>query len=101
MKELKTDQEPRNRGRSKLEMTRKACASPSSIVPANHLQGAIRRVHAYGDWVSSTLAWQISTYASFTVEVEGHTEAGQKPECGLWRLGSLVGTRHRLTPQAD
>src|SRR5687767_7472962 len=29
----------------------------------------------YGDWVMSTLAWQISLYSSFNVELEGHTES--------------------------
>jgi chemotaxis protein MotB len=29
----------------------------------------------YGSWVFSTLAWEISRYTTFHVEVEGHTEA--------------------------
>jgi chemotaxis protein MotB len=39
----------------------------------------------------STLAWQISLYASFTVEVEGHTESGLQPvraEYGDWEISS-------------
>lgn len=45
----------------------------------------------YGDWVMSTLAWQISLYASFTVELEGHTESGHKPvreDYGDWEISS-------------
>ena len=45
----------------------------------------------YGDWVMSTLAWQISLYSSFTVELEGHTESGQKPirtDYGDWEISS-------------
>jgi chemotaxis protein MotB len=45
----------------------------------------------YGDWVMSTLAWQISLYASFTVELEGHTETGRKPiraDYGDWEISS-------------
>lgn len=45
----------------------------------------------YGDWVMSTLAWQISLYASFTVELEGHTESGRKPlraDYGDWEISS-------------
>ena len=45
----------------------------------------------YGDWVMSTLAWQISLYASFTVEVEGHTESGRQPvrlDYGDWEISS-------------
>jgi chemotaxis protein MotB len=46
---------------------------------------------AYGDWVMSTLAWQISLYTSFTVELEGHTESGQAPiraDYGDWEISS-------------
>lgn len=32
----------------------------------------------YGSWVVSTLAWEIARYTTFTVEIEGHTEAGRK-----------------------
>ena len=45
----------------------------------------------YGDWVFSTLAWQISRYAQFSVELEGHTESGTIPvraEYGEWELSS-------------
>jgi chemotaxis protein MotB len=31
---------------------------------------------SYGSWVFSTLAWEISRYSSFKLELEGHTEAG-------------------------
>lgn len=29
----------------------------------------------YGDWVFSTLAWEISRYKTFRIELDGHTEA--------------------------
>ena len=29
----------------------------------------------YGDWVFSTLAWEISRYTTFRIELDGHTEA--------------------------
>lgn len=32
----------------------------------------------YGKWVFSTLAWDISRYTSFQIELEGHTEAGHQ-----------------------
>ena len=35
----------------------------------------------YGDWVFSTLAWEISRYTTFAVELEGHTESGH-PQIG-------------------
>jgi chemotaxis protein MotB len=31
---------------------------------------------SYGAWVFSTLAWEISRYQTFRIELEGHTEAG-------------------------
>src|SRR2546422_10780408 len=45
----------------------------------------------YGDWVMSTLAWQISLYASFSVELNGHTEAGHpqvRSDYGDWEISS-------------
>jgi chemotaxis protein MotB len=33
----------------------------------------------YGSWVVSTLAWQISRYENFSLEIEGHTEQGFLP----------------------
>lgn len=45
----------------------------------------------YGDWVMSTLAWQISLFSTFNVELEGHTEAGLKPirvDYGDWEISA-------------
>lgn len=45
----------------------------------------------YGDWVFSTLAWEISRYTSLTVELEGHTESGQppiRPDYGDWEIST-------------
>ena len=45
----------------------------------------------YGDWVMSTLAWQISLFSSFNVELEGHTEGGRKPiraDYGDWEISA-------------
>jgi chemotaxis protein MotB len=45
----------------------------------------------YGSWVLSTLAWQISRYNSFTLELEGHTERGFQPvkfNYGSWELSA-------------
>lgn len=46
---------------------------------------------AYGDWVFSTLAWEISRYHSFAVELEGHTERGRtplRPDYDDWEMSS-------------
>jgi chemotaxis protein MotB len=45
----------------------------------------------YGEWVVSTLAWPISHYTNFFVEVEGHTEKGHPPireSYGDWELST-------------
>lgn len=44
----------------------------------------------YGTWVLTTLAWQISRYGNFLIEVEGHTEKGRTVNEKLddWELTS-------------
>jgi len=45
----------------------------------------------YGNWVVSTLAWEVARYSTFNIEVEGHTDAGQKPlkeDYGEWELSA-------------
>ncbi|MGA2747709.1 MAG: flagellar motor protein MotB [Verrucomicrobiota bacterium] len=45
----------------------------------------------YGDWVFSTLAWEIARYHGFTVELEGHTESGNppiRPDYGDWEISA-------------
>ena len=49
------------------------------------------RFTPYGDWVFSTLAWEISRYHGFTVELAGHTETGNlpiRPDYGDWEISS-------------
>lgn len=45
----------------------------------------------YGNWVVSTLAWEIARYTTFNVEVNGHTEEGRKvmkEDYGDWELSA-------------
>jgi len=45
----------------------------------------------YGSWVFSTLAWEISRYKSFSIELEGHTETTAEPDHaqrGKWELSA-------------
>lgn len=48
----------------------------------------------YGGWVFSTLAWEISRYRSFKIELEGHTESKTPPpeqtaeKRGKWELST-------------
>jgi len=47
------------------------------------------RFTPYGDWVFSTLAWEISRNHGFTIELSGHTESGNAPvsaEYGDWEI---------------
>jgi chemotaxis protein MotB len=45
----------------------------------------------YGDWVFATLAWEISRYHGFTIELSGHTESGNqpiRPDYGDWEIST-------------
>ncbi|MSU62205.1 MAG: flagellar motor protein MotB [Pedosphaera sp.] len=45
----------------------------------------------YGEWVFTTLAWEVARYKGFTIELEGHTEAGHPPpreEYDNWELSA-------------
>jgi chemotaxis protein MotB len=49
------------------------------------------KMTTYGDWVFSTLAWEISRYTSLGIELEGHTERGHRPpglDYGSWELSA-------------
>ncbi|HWD21205.1 MAG TPA: flagellar motor protein MotB [Verrucomicrobiae bacterium] len=49
------------------------------------------RLTPYGDWVFSTLAWEIARYTNFCIELEGHTEKGHPaitPVYGDWELSA-------------
>jgi chemotaxis protein MotB len=55
----------------------------------------------YGSWVFQTMAWVVARYQSFTVELEGHTEAGTKslrPDYSQWELSTdrANATRRKL-----
>jgi chemotaxis protein MotB len=46
---------------------------------------------SYGAWVFSTLAWEISRYQTFKIELEGHTEASPttgREARGKWELSA-------------
>jgi chemotaxis protein MotB len=49
------------------------------------------RFTSYGDWVFSTLAWEISRYHGFAIELSGHTESGNppiRPDYGDWEIST-------------
>lgn len=46
---------------------------------------------SYGRWIFSTLAWEVSRYSVFKIELAGHTEKGHKPpgqDYGNWELSA-------------
>ena len=43
----------------------------------------------YGGWVFSTLAWEISRYKSFKIELEGHTASGNEEGKDGWSAWEL------------
>ena len=55
----------------------------------------------YGAWVFSTLAWEISRYSTFKIELEGHTESGSDSsgDHGKWELSTerANAARRKLT----
>ena len=51
--------------------------------------GESAKLTEYGEWVFSTLAWEIARYKNFGLEVEGHTRRGQtlkRPGYDNWEL---------------
>ncbi|HXI50106.1 MAG TPA: flagellar motor protein MotB [Candidatus Saccharimonadales bacterium] len=92
VKALQKDEDPPDQQTTKLELTPeglKISVFDRSRRPIFKNQSS--EFTPYGDWVMSTLAWQISLYASFSVELEGHTESGHaapRPEYGDWEISS-------------
>ena len=92
IKVLDKQDEPEDQKTMKLELTAdglKISIFDRSRRPIFKRQSA--EFTAYGDWVMSTLAWQISLYASFSVELDGHTESGLPPlrdDYGNWEISS-------------
>ena len=88
--EKEIDDDPQDPKPIKLDMTAEGLrisVFDRSRKPIFKLQSA--EFTQYGDWVMSTLAWQISLFATFHVELEGHTESGRKPireNYGDWEI---------------
>jgi chemotaxis protein MotB len=54
----------------------------------------------YGSWVFSTLAWEISRYTTFHIEIEGHTESKSETgdeNHGKWELSTERANTARRT----
>ncbi|HEY3861213.1 MAG TPA: flagellar motor protein MotB [Verrucomicrobiae bacterium] len=49
------------------------------------------RFTPYGEWVFSTLAWEVARYHDFSIELSGHTESGNspiRPDYGDWEIST-------------
>jgi chemotaxis protein MotB len=63
-----------------FDRARKAVFEPNS-----------EKLTEYGRWIFSTLAWEVSRYQAFTIELEGHTERGHRDaraDYGNWELSA-------------
>jgi len=92
LKALQTDFTEKDEDTVKLEMT------PDGIM-INVFDRAHKPVFepqstqftAYGQWVFSTLAWEIARSTNFTIELEGHTESGNaalSTDYGDWEISA-------------
>ena len=54
-------------------------------------EGQSTQFTPYGNWIFSTLSWEIARYTNFCIELEGHTELGHAPvnsDYGNWELSA-------------
>jgi chemotaxis protein MotB len=92
LKSLQSDAEDKQDSSVKLEMTPEGLSI--NVFDRSHkpiFEPQSTKFTPYGDWVFSTLAWEISRYKNLTVELEGHTESGQallRPDYGDWEISS-------------
>jgi chemotaxis protein MotB len=92
-------------GSVKLELTPQGMCI--NVFDRNHkpiFEPQSTKLTPYGDWVFSTLAWEISRYHNFSVELEGHTESGNTPirtDYGDWEISAdrATAVRRKLIEQ--
>jgi len=63
----------------KLEMTAEGLSI--NVFDRSHkpiFEAQTTKFTTYGDWVFTTLAWEISRYNKLNIELEGHTESGHE-----------------------
>src|ERR1700722_882479 len=92
VKSLATDGEDKEDNPIKLDMTPEGLSI--NVFDRSHkpiFESQSTKFTPYGDWVFSTLAWEISRYNNLSVELEGHTESGNgaiRPDYGDWEISS-------------
>jgi chemotaxis protein MotB len=92
LKSLQTDADAKDEGSVKLDLIPEGlCINVFDRAHKPIFEPQSTKLTAYGDWVFSTLAWEISRYTSFAIELEGHTESGNpplRPDYGDWEISS-------------
>ncbi len=92
LKSLQNDADAKDEGSVKLDLTPEGlCINVFDRVHKPIFEGQSAKLTPYGDWVFSTLAWEISRYNNFAIELEGHTESGRAPlreDYGDWEVSS-------------
>jgi chemotaxis protein MotB len=92
LKSLQTDPDSQDEGSVKLDLTPEGlCINVFDRAHKPIFESQSTKFTPYGDWVFSTLAWEISRYTSFAIELEGHTESGNPPlreDYGDWEISS-------------
>ena len=92
MKSLSVEGEDKEDSPIKLDMTPEGLSI--NVFDRSHkpiFEAQSTRFTPYGDWVFSTLAWEISRYSNFSIDLEGHTESGKKPvraDYGDWEISA-------------
>jgi chemotaxis protein MotB len=92
IKSLQNDGQDQSESSVKLDLTPEGlCINVFDRAHKPIFEPQSTRFTTYGDWVFSTLAWEIARYTSFVVELEGHTETGNLPvrdDYGDWEIST-------------
>ncbi|HZQ48237.1 MAG TPA: flagellar motor protein MotB [Verrucomicrobiae bacterium] len=92
IKSLQSDPDSKDEGSVKLDLTPEGlCINVFDRAHKPIFEPQSTKLTPYGDWVFATLAWEISRYTSFAIELEGHTESGNAPlreDYGDWEISS-------------
>lgn len=92
LKSLQSGEDGNQEGSVKLDLTPEGlCINVFDRTRKPIFEPQSTKLTTYGEWVISTLAWEISRYTSFAVELEGHTESGHPPlreDYGDWEISS-------------
>jgi chemotaxis protein MotB len=92
IKSLQNDSGEKDENPVKLDLTPEGLSI--NVFDRSHkpvFEAQSTKLTTYGDWVFSTLSWEIARYNNFAIELEGHTESGHAPiraDYGDWELSS-------------